>query len=93
MGGEGEDDEEGLEGEVLVVRAGEEEVVVAGGDGAGCEGYQGGVGEVGGGEDGEGVGRVFLDAGYWVVVRGLFGGGLCVQRAVLLQSDIRMKET
>lgn len=65
VGGERGDDEERLEGEVLVVGPGEEEVGVAGRDGAGGEGYQGGVGDVGGGEDGEGVGRVFLDAGYW----------------------------
>lgn len=38
------DDEEGFEGEALVVGACEEEVRLAGGDGSGYEGDDGGVG-------------------------------------------------
>lgn len=46
----------------LVVRPCEEEVAIRLGDGAGCEGDQGCVCDVEGGEDAEGVGRVLLDA-------------------------------
>jgi hypothetical protein len=75
--GEGGEDEEGLEEGGLVVGACEEEEAVGGGDGAREEGEEGGVGEVEGGEEGEGVGGVFLEAGYWGRVRlaGMGKGG------------------
>lgn len=65
MCGNGEADEERLGHRGLVDLAGEEDVGLGGGDGAGEEGDEGGVGEVDAGEDGEGVGRVALDARYW----------------------------
>ena len=63
--GEREDDEEGLGDGGLVVWASEEERAVCRGYGAREERDEGGVGDVEGGEDCEGVGRVFLGAGYY----------------------------
>lgn len=60
-----ERDDEGLGEGGLVVRPGQEEVAVCFGDGADGERDQGGVGDVEGGEDAEGVGGVLLDARYW----------------------------
>ena len=71
VGEEGEGDEEGLGEGCLVDLAGEEQVGFGGEDGARGEGDDGGCGEVEGAEDGEGVGGVALDAGYW-------GGGRLV---------------
>ena len=55
-------DEEGFEGERLVVGSGEEEVGFRGWDGARYEGYYGGVGYVESGVDSEDVGGVALEA-------------------------------
>lgn len=62
---ERERDNERLGERGLVVRSREQEVAVCFWDGADGEGNQGGVGDVEGGEDAEGVGGVLLDAGYW----------------------------
>ena len=62
---EWERDDERLGEGRLVVRPGEQEVAVCFWDGADGEGDEGGVGDVEGGEDAEGVGGVFLDASYW----------------------------
>lgn len=62
---DGQADEEGFGDRGLVDLAGEEEVGFGGGDGARDERDEGGRGEVEGCEDGEGVGGVALNAGYW----------------------------
>jgi hypothetical protein len=69
VGEEGEGDEEGLRERCLVDLACEEEVGLGGGDGARGERDDRGCCEVEGAEDGEGVGGVALDAGYWEVRR------------------------
>lgn len=62
---DGQADEEGFGERGLVDLAREEEVGFGGGDGARDERDERGRGEVEGCEDGEGVGGVALDAGYW----------------------------
>ena len=64
VGGEREGHEQGLGEGGLVVGAGEEEVAVAFGDGAGEQRYDGRVCDVERGEDGEGIRRVALHAGH-----------------------------
>lgn len=65
VGQDGQPDEEGFRQTGLVELAGHEEEGLGVRDGAVDERYQGGVGEVQAGEQGEGVARVALDAGYW----------------------------
>lgn len=62
MDGERQSDEERFEREGLVIGAGEEEVIVAGGYGTGDERDERRVRYVEGGEDCEGVGGVSLSA-------------------------------
>lgn len=65
VGGDGEEDEEGLGEGGLVDLAGLEEVGLGGGDGCGQQRDEAGVDKVDGGEHGDGVGGVALDAGDW----------------------------
>lgn len=64
VGGEGQGDEQRLGDGGLVVGPGEEEVAVGLWDGAREKRDEGGIRDVEGGEDGEGVRRVLLDAGH-----------------------------
>jgi hypothetical protein len=73
---EGDGYEEGFCEAGLVVWPCEEEVAVAFGDGSGEEGYKRRIGDVEGGEDGKGVGGVFLDARNWrLLVYPFYRGG------------------